>query len=400
MTATTGSSSPADAAGDESAFADLCDQARDLAHNGHFARAAQLYEKVLHGGSREHRAAAALGLAVARHSAGQVPEGREAARAAIETGHPEYAPRAAYHLALSCEEEGLLADAEQAWTAVLDSGHAGYAPAAHHGLARAAEARGDTDVARGHWERALAGTSEAPSDDTVPDAAQDYAERLLARGETERAEAVVQRGLEAGEHPGLRMLLGAVHVERAIEQFGIVVDAAAPGRPADEAPSGGLPAPAAATAYELLARLLAVRGDQESAAQVWDEGTRHTDRDVADGVRSRLRRGFLEPDPEAEGADEAQWWEPYLEAAEAEGSTPMLAGELFAALGAVHARAALPVVEGETRVAELRAALEEAVRTPSEFMWGRALHDDFRERLRRAAGSPEDVLPEGWPDLG
>ncbi|MDA2804299.1 tetratricopeptide repeat protein [Nocardiopsis suaedae] len=398
MTATTGSSSPSDAAGDESAFADLCDQARDLAHNGHFARAAQLYEKVLEGGSREHRAAAALGLAVARHSAGQVSEAREAARAAMETGHPEYAPRAAYHLALSCEEEGLLADAERAWTAVLDSGHEGYAPAAHHGLARAAEERGDADVARGHWERALAGGS-----DSVPDAAQDYAERLLARGETERAEAAVRRGLEAGEHPGLRMLLGAVHVERAIEQFGIVVDTAAPrGRAVGDPslPAADVPAPAAATAYELLARLLAVRGDQESAAQVWEEGTRHTDADVAGEVRSRLRRGFLEPDPEAEGADEAQWWEPYLETAEAEGSTPMLAGELFAALGAAHARAALPLVEGEARVAELRGALEEAVRTPSEFVWGRALHDDFRERLRKAAGSSEDVLPEGWPDLG
>ncbi|MFW5417533.1 tetratricopeptide repeat protein [Nocardiopsis sp. CNT-189] len=390
MTATTGT--PATGAPDEEPeFADLCEQARDLAETGHFARAAQVYEQVLDGGSRAHRARAAMGLAVARHGEGKVRAAREAAHTAIGTGHPEFAPRAACHLALSYEEEGLGGEAERAWLRALDSGNERYAAAAHHGLARIAEERGDGEAARGHWEGALDGGA-----DTVPEAARDYAERLLARGEPGRAEEVLRRGLDFGEDPELRLLLGAVHVERAIAEFGAVAGAAEPGG------GGAAPAPpgAAATAVELLARLLLLRGDPDGAGRAWEQGLAHRDPEVAADVHGRLRRGFLEPDPDAAEAGAVPWWDPYLEAAAAEGSTPMLAGELFAALGEMHARAALPLAEGEARVAALRTALEEAVRVPGPYVWGRALHDDFRERLRLASGSREDVLPEGWPEHG
>src|SRR5690606_6077986 len=316
---------------------------------------------------------------------------REAAHAAIETGHPEFAPRAACHLALSYEEEGLGEDAERAWRWALDSGNRRYAAAAHHGLARIAEDRGDAEAARDHWEGALDGGA-----DTAPEAARDYAERLLARGEPGRAEEAVHRGLAFGEDPGLRLLLGAVHVERAIAEFGAVVEAADPGG-GEAAP---VPAGAAATAVELLARLLLLRGDPDGAGRVWGRGRARREPEVAGGVHGRLRRGFLEPEPDAAEAGAVSWWDPYLEAAAAEGSTSMLAGEVFAALGEVHARAALPLAEGETRVAALRTALEEAVRIPSPYVWGRALHDDFRERLRLASGSGEDGLPEGWPGQG
>src|SRR5690606_33327074 len=335
MTATTGT--PATGPPDEEPeFADLCEQARDLAGNGYFARAAQVYEQVLDGGSRAHRARAAMGLAVARHGEGKVRAAREAAHAAIETGHPEFAPRAACHLALSYAEEGLGEDAERAWRWALDSGNRRYAAAAHHGLARIAEDRGDAEAARDHWEGALDGGA-----DTAPEAARDYAERLLARGEPGRAEEAVHRGLAFGADPG--------------------------GGEAAPVPAG-----AAATAVELLARLLLLRGDPDGAGRVWERGLAHRDPEVAGDVHGRLRRGFLEPDPDAAEAGAVSWWDPYLEAAAAEGSTSMLAGEVFAALGEVHARAALPLAEGETRVAALRTALEEAVRIPSPYVWGRA----------------------------
>lgn len=406
MTATTGASATGTPDGDP---ADLCEQGRDLAASGHYARAAQVYERVLDGGSEEYRAQAAMGLAVARHGAGKVAEARAAARAAMATNDPEYGPRAACHLALTFEEEGRDDGAEQAWRHALDCGNDRYTAAAHHGLARILEDRGETEAAQPHWQGALDG---GPA--TAPAAAQDYAERLLARGLPAEAEEAVHRGLEKDEQPGLRLLLGAVHVERAIAEFGAVVDAAAPQRPARRsAAQGGGPQAAgerraedrgeaavgpgtAAAATELLARLLAVRGDADAAAQVWEEGAGHADADVAEDVRARLRRGFLPGD--GEGDEAAAWWDPFLEAAEAEGTTPMLAGELFAALGDLHARAALPVVEGEVRVAELRRALEGAVRMPGSYVWGRALYDDFRERLRQASGSDGPVLPDGWPD--
>jgi tetratricopeptide (TPR) repeat protein len=391
MTATSGTSTH-DAAGDEPEFASLCDQARDLAETGHLKRAAQVYEQVLEGGSRRYRALAALGLAVVRHDLGETAAARDAARTAIDTGHPEYAPRAAYHLALSYEGDGRSAEAADAWRTVLDGGNDRYHPAAHHGLARIAEERGDTAAAEKHWRRVL-GSGDP---DIVPEAAHDLAGRLLARGDVDGAAEAVEHGLAAGEHPGLRLLLGAVHVERAIAAFGAVVGGGGGRDGADEGPAAD-PA-TTGTAVELLARLLAVRGDAEAAGQVWEEGLEHRGEDVGAEVRARLRRGFLAPDPDTDAPEPgAAWWEPYVEAAVAQDSAPMLTGELFVALNGMYTRMAVALAGNES-AAGLRRAAEEAVRTPSAYVWGRSLHDDFRERLRIASGSRTDILPANWPD--
>ncbi|GAB3442633.1 hypothetical protein GCM10027570_09860 [Streptomonospora sediminis] len=417
MTASAGPSSANDAAGDEPEFKSLCDQARDLARNGHLNRAAQVYERVVDGGSRRYLPLAALGLAVVRHDMGEVAAARTAARTAIGTGHPEFAPRAAYHLALSFEAEGDGDRARAAWGEVLDSGNNRYRPAAHYGLARLAEEQGDTATAEQHWDQVL----DSDSAEIVPAAARDYAARLLARGRADAAASVIHRGLELGEHAGLRLLLGAVHVEHAISAFGTVVAAAeteegggseeraadvpatsAGGGRADREPP--VEPEVAGGAVELLARLLAMRGDGDAAERVWADGLTHRDPATAEEVRTRLRRGFLAPDPETTGqpgeepAEGEGWWDPYVEAAVAQNSTPMLTGELFVAINQMYSHLALPLAQGEQNAAALYRHLEEAVRTPSEYLWGRALHDDFRERLRLAAGSENPVLPEGWPD--
>ncbi|GAA1990498.1 hypothetical protein GCM10009799_15530 [Nocardiopsis rhodophaea] len=388
-------------------FQNLCDQARDLAESGYLKRAAQVYTRVLEGGSRSHRALAALGLAVVRHDMGDISGAREAGRIAMDTGHPEYAPRAAYHLALSYEAEGVAEQAERAWRGVLDAGNDRYTPAAHYGLARLAEERGDAAGAVAHWGQVL----EGPDTALAARAAHDYAERLLARGEVDAAAEVVQRGLAAEEHPRLRLLLGAVCVERAIGEFGAVVDAS---RSDPEGARTVEPATAAA-AVELLARLLAVRGDADGAERTWELGLTHSDTATAADVRSRLRRGFLAPhtDSPAEGGMDAApgtgagdapaeevvaWWDPYLEAAVTQGSLPMLTGELFSAVDQMYTRLAVPLADGETRVAALRHTLQEAVRSPGAYVWGRSLHEDFAERLRLATGAEADVLSEGWPD--
>ncbi|GAA4920262.1 tetratricopeptide repeat protein [Streptomonospora salina] len=403
MTASAGSS--AHASGDEPELASLLEQARDLAENGHLDRAAQVYERVVEGGSPRYLPRAALGLAVVRHDMGDVAAAHAAARTAIATGHPEFAPRAAYHLALSLESAGEDDRAREAWNEVMDSGNNRYRPAAHYGLARLAEERGDTRAAEEHWEQVL----QSGSAEVAPEAAHDYAARLLAQGRPDAAADVVDRGLEAGEHAGLRLLLGAVHVEYAISAFGAVVGEAEAeaGTEADAATAVSGPAVApevAGGAVELLARLLAVRGDGETAERVWADGLAHRDPATAGEVRARLRRGFLAPEPgpasddrapeQDEGAD---WWEPYVEAAAAQNSAPMLTGELFVALDRMYTRLALPLAQGEGDPEALRRAVQEAVRTPGQYVWGPALDDDFRERLRVAAGSRAPVLPEGWP---
>ncbi len=393
MTANSGSSM-SDAAGDEPEFASRCAQARDLAESGHLKRAAQLYERVLEGGTTQHRARAALGLAVVRRDLDDPRAARRADRIAIETADPEYAPRAAYHLALGHEEDGATDEAAEVWHTVLSFGNDRYTPAAHYGLARVNEERGDPETAQRHWERAL----ESGEASVVPEAAHDLAGRLLARGDTEIATEVIVRGLEVAEHPGLRLLLGAVHVERAVEEFEVVVDAAA------EPEESSTAAPDAATvgaAIEMLARLFAMRGDAHQAEQVWEHGLSGIDSPTAEEVRSRLRRGFLQPvedEPTGESEAAASWWDPYVEAAVAQDSAAMLTGELFVALSQMYTHLAAPLAGNETRAASLQQAMAEAVRTPSEYVWGGSLHDDFRERLRKAAGSDTDVLPEGWPD--
>ncbi|PDP86791.1 hypothetical protein CQJ94_15995 [Glycomyces fuscus] len=379
--------------------AELCDQARDLAESGHLKRAAKLYQRAVAANPHPRvQARALLGLAVVEDQRGDLAAAREAARRALATGDSRYAPRAAYHLALSLEQDGDHAEAERAWRRLLDLGGADYTAVAHYGLARAAEGRGDTDGAEEHWEAALTPPSDPGSLSrlhaaTLVDASRDLAERLLGRGLPGAAAAAVERGLSVADDPGLRLLRAAAHLEHAIADVGAVVE---PDAVAEETGAGAGPGTFAA-AVELLAGLLALRGDPAAAERVWRLGLGDRDPDTAGEVRRRLRRSFARPEGDGDGGTGEPWWEPYLEEAAATASAPALAGELFAVVTRMHALLALPVAEGEARPAELRAAMEQALRTPSELVWGPGVHADFRRRLSEAMGG-RDVLPEGWPD--
>ncbi|WP_067602761.1 tetratricopeptide repeat protein [Nocardiopsis listeri] len=376
--------------------ADLCDQARDLAENGHLKRAAKLYQRAVAADPRPRvRARALLGLAVVQDQRGDLAAAREAARRALSTGDSRYAPRAAYHLALSLEQEGSHGEAARVWERLLGLGGAAYGAVARYGLAREAELRGEHTEAEEHWEAAL----ELPPEGepmsrlhatTVQDAARDLAGRLLDRGRVEDASVAVERGLAVGDDPGLRLLRSATHLERAIADVAAVAD---PGT-ADE--RAHPQARTSGAAVELLAGLLALRGEPDEAARAWRTGLESPDAQTAEEVRWRLRRSFAQAGDE-DGEEAAEpWWEGYLEEAVATSSASMLAGELFATVTRMHALLAVPVVEGESRPAALRAAMEQALRTPSELVWGSDVHADFRRRLAEAMG--EDVLPEGWPD--
>ena len=376
--------------------ADLCDQARDLAENGHLKRAAKLYQRAVAADPRPRvRARALLGLAVVQDQRGDLAAAREAARRALSTGDSRYAPRAAYHLALSLEQEGSHGEAARVWERLLGLGGAAYGAVARYGLAREAELRGEHTEAEEHWEAAL----ELPPEGepmsrlhatTVQDAARDLAGRLLDRGRVEDASVAVERGLAVGDDPGLRLLRSATHLERAIADVAAVAD---PGT-ADE--RAHPQARTSGAAVELLAGLLALRGEPDEAARAWRTGLESPDAQTAEEVRWRLRHSFAQAGDE-DGEEAAEpWWEGYLEDAVATSSASMLAGELFATVTRMHALLAVPVVEGESRPAALRAAMEQALRTPSELVWGSDVHADFRRRLAEAMG--EDVLPEGWPD--
>lgn len=376
---------------------DLCDQAQDLAENGHLKRAAKLYQQAVAANPQPRvQARALLGLAVVQDQRGDLAAAREAARRALATGDARYAPRAAYHLALSLEQEGAHGEAARVWHRLLDLGGPAYTAVGRYGLAREAERRGEEAEAEEHWEAVL----ELPPGDTaisrlhaatVIDAARDLAGRLLERGRPDAAAAAVERGLAVGDDPGLRLLRAAAHLERAIADVGTVVD---PGP--SEGEQGPRPEPhTSGAAVELLAGLLALRGEPGSAERVWRMGLDSRDRDTSDAVRERLRRSFAQTAGQEEEPPEP-WWDVYLEEAVATSSAPALAGELFAVVTQMHALLAVPVVEGEARPAALRAAMEEALRTPGELVWGGAVHADFRRRLSAAMG--EDVLPENWPD--
>lgn len=349
---------------DDPAAATLCSQARDLAEAGHADRAAELYERVVADAGPRYRAQAALGLAVVRDHLGDTAGARQADETAIAAADPEFSPRAAYHLALLCEKEGDSDAAARAWQTVVEFGNQRYLGAAHHGLARLAEARGDDETARSHWQYAL----NAADPQTVADAARDYARRLLERGAAAEAAEVLARGLAAHDTPDLRLLLGAVRVEQAIAEF----DTALAQQPADPHDT--------AVARELLARLLAVRGDSAIAERVWYDGLTHDDPQTAAEVRARLRRGFLTPDPDvaAETGEATFWWDPYLEAAVASDTTPMLAGELFAALSRIYAL--LAQADGPARA---DAALAAALQVVDDYVWGAALRDDVHAQTGR-----------------
>ncbi|MFE1099069.1 tetratricopeptide repeat protein [Nocardiopsis alba] len=378
---------------------DLCDQARDLVENGHLERAARLYGRAVAANPPPAtQARALLGLAVVQDRRGDTTASREAARRALATGDGRYAPRAGYHLALSLEQEGEHEEAVLVWRRLLDMGGRTYTAVAHYGLAREAEARGETAEAEGHWEAALApppeeGRMEPLHAATVLEASRDLAGRLLGRGDAETAAIVVDRGLAIADDPELRLLRAATHVELALADAASVADPG-PVETDDEWPR---PAPrTSGAAVELLAGLLNLRGEPDSAARVWWSGLESRDPEVVDEVRRRLRRPFARPVDENGEEIPAPWWEGYLEEAEATSSASALAGELFAVIGRMHALLAMPTVEGETRPAVLRGAMEQALRTPDELVWGADVHADFRRRLAEAMG--EDVLPEGWPD--
>ncbi|WP_304454491.1 tetratricopeptide repeat protein [Nocardiopsis sp. YSL2] len=380
----------------------LCDQAQDLAENGHLKRSAKLYEQAV--AANPHpavQARALLGLAVVQDRRGDAPASRAAARRALATGDSRYAPRAAYHLALSLEQDGEPAEAARVWERLLDLGGPGYAAIARYGLARAAEARGDSAGAQEDWERALTLPS-GPEPisrlhaETVVEASRDLAGRLLERGMPGAAAAAVERGLAVADDPGLRLLRAAAHLEHAIGDLGAVVEPSGHDREGPAAEPG-----VSGAAVELLAGLLALRGEPEAAERAWQAGLADRDPETADAVRRRLRRAIAPPAEEDEGSEEAAepWWDRYLEEAVATSSAPVLAGELFAVVTQMHALLAVPVAEGESRPAVLRAAMEEALRTPSQLVWGADVHADFRRRLRAAMGG-EDVLPDGWPEQG
>ncbi|WP_047870641.1 tetratricopeptide repeat protein, partial [Nocardiopsis sp. RV163] len=384
------------------AAAELCDQAQDLAESGHLKRAAGLYRQAVAANPHPRvQARALLGLAVVEDQRGDPAAAREAARRALATGDPRYAPRAAYHLALSLEQDGDHAEADRLWRRLLDLGGSDYTAVAHYGLARSAEGRGDTGGAEEHWEAALAlppdpGSLGRLQAATVVEASRDLAERLLGRGRPGAAAAAVERGLSVADDPGLRLLRAAAHLEHAIADVGAIVD------PDPDAVSEGTGGPGAApgtfaAAVELLAGLLALRGDPGAAERVWRLGLGDRDPDTAGQVRRRLRTGFAAPEEDGDGGAGEPWWDPYLEEAAATASAPALAGELFAVVTQMHSLLALPVAEGEARPAALRSAMEEALRTPSGLVWGPGVHADFRRRLSEAMGG-RDVLPEGWPD--
>lgn len=374
--------------------AGLCDQAQDLAENGHLKQAVKLYRKAVAANPRPRvQARALLGLAVVLDQREDLEASREAARRALATGDTRFAPRAAYHLGLSLEQDGEHTEAERVWRRLLDLGGPAYRAVAHYGLAREAEGRGESEEAEEHWEAALTLPPEREPVSrmhaaTVADAAQDLAGRLLERGLPGAAATAVERGLVVSDAPGLRLMRAAVHLEHAIADTDAIVAA-----PEQDPPAAGT----SAAAVELLAGLLALRGDPDASARVWQTGLGSRDFDTAEQVRHRLRRGFAAPlDEEGEAAPEP-WWEPYLEEATATASAPALAGELFAVITQMHNLLAVPVAEGEARPATLRRAMEEALRTPGDLVWGPDVHADFRRRLSEAMGG-EDVLPEGWPE--
>jgi hypothetical protein len=194
--------------------------------------------------------------------------------------------------------------------------------------------------------------------DPVP--ARDDTWRMLSDGDPDAAAEAVARMRASGGEPAatLGVLAAAVRLEQAVAELDGALQAA------EEDPGHAEPSERAA-AVELLARLLALRGDAADGAEVWRHGAGSPDPAVAAQVRERLRRGFLDPGER----DERPWWEEFVEAAVVEDSVAMLAGELFSAVSRIQALLAT----GRT---------EEAWQVPADYLWGQALQDDLAERLR------------------
>lgn len=376
--------------------AGLCDQAQDLAENGYLERAVELYRKAAAANPRPRvQARALLGLAVVLDQRGDLEAAREAAHRALATEDPRFAPRAAHHLALSLEQNGEHPEAERVWRRLLDLGGPAHRAVAHYGLARGAEERGEQGPAEEHWEAVLTLPPEQePLDDlhavTVTEAARDLAGRLLGRGLPGAAVAVAERGMAVSDQPALRLMRAAARLEQAIADTDAIVASA---QEELTPPDAGT----FAAAVELLAGLLAMRGEPDASARVWQSGLGSQDPDTAEQVRHRLRRGFAASSDQVEEDSPEPWWEPCLEEATATASASALADELFAVITQMHNLLAVPLVENEARPTVLRQVMEEALRTPSGLVWGPDVHADFRRRLGEAMGG-KDVLPEGWPE--
>lgn len=376
---------------DEATVDAQCAEARRLATEGDLEAAARIFGEVVALGDVPGRAQAAMGLAAVRYDLGDLPGAREADRIAIATEHPEYGPRAASHLAMCAETDGTAEEARAAWERVLGFGNPDYLPAAHHALGHLCDADGDADGAVGHWRQAAA-SGDAHY---APLAAHALGARLLDQGDAAAAQRVfadVAGRVPPQEGARLWTSLAISHIEQGIAALGRALDAGDP----EITP----------LAVELMARLLPLRGQDDTAAQVWEHGLDHAVPQVAEDVRARLRRGFGidEAGPDGDGSADGEhprgpyWWERYVETAAYQGTLPLLTAELFGALDRMHDTVAVPYVRSGRRVpAEVRDALGTAVRVPSDYAWGRDLHDSFRARLAEATGS-KDLLPEGWPD--
>lgn len=363
----------------------LCDEARRLAETGELDRAAGLFRRVLGLGEVPERAQAALGLAVVLDDSGDAQGAREADRVAIGTGDPEYAPRAAYHLALTYERAGERDAAAAAWRSVVDFGNPAYLPPALLALGQWADDAGDIDAALDWWERAVA--THDPQ--YAPLAAHDLAQRLLEQGEPARAQRalaaalrLIDRDAAPYAYARLALAIGVAYLDQAIGAFGTALSA----EDAESDPEVG------PLATELLARTLPLRGRATEAGAVWRRGLAVPG--VEGEVRARLRRGFGGQD----GDVEVPWWEQPVETAVIEGTLPALAGEVFGALDHIYALAALRYTgDADGLPPELRDLLGRAVRVPSEYAWGRRLHDSFAERLQQAMGEGAPDLPPDWP---
>jgi TolA-binding protein len=375
---------------DEATVDARCEEARRLATDGDLEAAERIFAEVVALGDTPARAQAAMGLAAVRYDLGDVPGAREADRVAIASEHPEYAPRAACHLAMCAEHDGAADEARAAWQRVLGFGNPAYLPAAHYSLGNVAEQAGDLETATGQWREAAA------SGDThyAPLAAHALGAKLLDDGDPAAAQRVfadVAGRVPAETAARLWTSLAISHLEQALGALGRALDADDP----DVTP----------LAVELMARVLPLRGHDDTAAQVWEHGLGHADPRVADDVRARLRRGFGIDEHEAAADDDGEprmphWWEPYLETAAYQGTLPLLTAELFGAIDRLHDTVAVPYVRAGRRVpAEIRDALGAAVRVPGDYAWGGDLHDNFRGRFAEATGS-RDTLPEGWPGDG
>ncbi len=254
----------------------LIDDARRLAEAGDLDRSAHILSRLAADPSSPDQAQAAVGLAVVLDERGDVEGAREAARAALASGHPEYAAQGACHLARGFEREGRDDQARAAWQAVIGVGTAAYLPMAHMALAELAAREGDDRGAEAELRAALATGDPG----IASQAAQDLAEYYLAEGEPGEAADVL---IEALELPGvadpsrLRVLLGIAHLELACGQFqGAVED--------------GPDVDTGALAIELLARTLPLRGRDDDAESVWRYGLEHADTRLSQQVRLRLNR--------------------------------------------------------------------------------------------------------------